>query len=63
MLVMKKIENLENIEGGGYIQGACRGINEATAIYAVGLLGNLWNPIGQTGTVVLVVLNVACLAA
>ena len=60
---MRKIENLETIQGGGVVQGFCRGLNAGTAIYAVGVYANLWNPVGWTSGAVLLAANVACLAA
>lgn len=60
---MKKIEisRMEVIEGGSFWGGFCDGVNAATAVYGAGVLANLWNPVGQTATVALAVVNVACI--
>lgn len=62
---MKKLElnQMENIDGGGWFSNACTGIQFATAIYEAGAFLMIVTPFGAAAGAGLVVANVACLFA
>ena len=52
---------MESINAGGFIAGACVGITAGSFIYGVGLYTNWWNPVGWVSAAFLVA-DGACLA-
>lgn len=55
------LNQLEKIQGGGFWGGFCKGVHASTAVYGIGVVANLWNPIGGVGAVALAATNVACI--
>lgn len=56
-----EINEIEDITGGGFIDGLCAGIMTGSAIYAVGAITNFWNPVGWVSKT-FIVADLACVA-
>ena len=58
---MKTLEltKMEELQGGDFVGGVCGGIGAASAVYAIGLSTNWWNPVGWVSAAFLVA-DVAC---
>lgn len=62
---MKTLElnEMEEVQGGGWFSDACWAFGSVAAIWEVGALLNAWNPIGQAALVGFVVIGAACVIA
>lgn len=61
---MKKmnIVEMESIKGGDRIDNFCQGFGAAAAVYEVGIIANLWNPVGWGAGVAAAVIGAGCVA-
>jgi hypothetical protein len=60
---MKKVLNfteMESISGGNTVDNFCAGFGAVSAVYAVGVAVNWWNPIGWGGTIAGIVVGAGC---
>ena len=56
-----EINELEKINGEGFIGGLCIGIGTGSVVYGAGVLTNFWNPVGWVSAAFLAA-DAACLA-
>jgi hypothetical protein len=59
MKELKSIE-LELFSAGGFIDGFCNGFGIVVATHSIGVVANLWNPVGQTTAIAIGVIGVGC---
>lgn len=61
--IMKQLElnQMENLQGGGWFSDACQGFAVASVIYEAGAAALLWNPLGQTAFAGMLAINAICL--
>lgn len=62
---MKNLElnQMEQIDAGGWFGDFCQGFAAASIVYEVGVLTQIWNPVGQSALVGILAINGACLFA
>ena len=62
---MKKLElnQMEIIQGEGWLSDACYAFGAASVVFEAGVMANLWNPLGQSAAVGMLVINAGCLFA
>lgn len=61
---MKRIDlyTLEDLYAGDAVDAFCAGFGAVAAVYAGGLLLNLWNPIGATAATATAIIGIGCAA-
>jgi len=53
---------MEIINGGNAGDAFCAGFAAGSVVYSIGVVANWWNPIGWSGTVLLIAANAGCAA-
>jgi hypothetical protein len=56
-----QIRDLENVSGGGFLNGFCAGIFAGSTIAGAGIALNLWNPVGWGGVVAGITIGTGCM--
>ncbi|GJH40359.1 hypothetical protein RCZ04_09090 [Capnocytophaga sp. HP1101] len=61
---MKKLNliEMESIKGGDKIDNFCDGFAAVAAVYEIGVLANLWNPVGWGATIAGAAIGAGCVA-
>lgn len=55
------VNKMEVLAGGNFVDGFCKGYGTVVAVYGVGVVANLWNPIGWAGTLAGAAIGLGCL--
>lgn len=53
-------KKIEALNGGSAVGNFCMGFGAVAAVYEVGVLANIWNPVGWTAAAVGGVIGVGC---
>ncbi len=54
------LNELQSLSGGGFVEGFCNGFGIVVAGHSLGVIANLWNPVGQTAAVAIGVIGAGC---